>query len=89
MIEAQSVLSKLNDGLDVGLLPNDFLPPLLCSYPDYQKLFSTCEESKALAWGLSGSGSSAFALYRKFQMPMGILDSLSNLDFIEKLIVLE
>ncbi len=87
--EAESVLSKLRSGLNVGLLPNDFLTPLLRRYPEYGELFSACGDSGALAWGLSGSGSSAFALYPKSGMSLGFMNFFSGLDFTEKMIILE
>ena len=46
----------------VGLLPNDFLPLLCTNHPEYLRLFSLFDEGGATAWGLTGSGSGAFAL---------------------------
>ena len=54
-----------NAGRKVGLLPNDFLKVLLKDYPKYNELFAMFERAGADAWGVSGSGSSAFAVLNK------------------------
>jgi 4-diphosphocytidyl-2-C-methyl-D-erythritol kinase len=64
-VETERVLSGLAAGKRVGLLPNDFIPGLVKIHPEYVTLFGLLEESGALAWGLSGSGSALFALYAK------------------------
>ena len=51
-----------NAGRKVGLLPNDFLKVLIKDHPKYNELFRMFEKAGADAWGLSGSGSAAFAL---------------------------
>ena len=51
-----------NAGKKVGLLPNDFLKVLIKDYPKYNELFSIFEQAGADAWGLTGSGSAAFAV---------------------------
>lgn len=60
--EISIILKNLNKGNKVGLLPNDFLTPLLEQYPEYYKAQNIAENSGAVAWGLSGSGSAFFAL---------------------------
>ena len=60
--EADRVCCALDLGERVGLLPNDFLPPLMEARPQYEELFDLFDEMGALAWGLTGSGSAAFAL---------------------------
>ena len=51
-----------NVGKKVGLLPNDFLKVLLKKYQKYNELFSIFEQAGADAWGVTGSGSGAFAI---------------------------
>ncbi|MCR4818450.1 MAG: hypothetical protein K5841_05785 [Fretibacterium sp.] len=48
-----------------GLLPNDFLPPLVAAHPQYQELFTLFEEARAMGWGITGSGGAAFALFER------------------------
>ena len=62
--EAAKLLDRLCSGEFCGLLPNDFTPVLLDEYPQYQELFQSFERQRAVAWGISGSGSAAFALWR-------------------------
>jgi 4-diphosphocytidyl-2-C-methyl-D-erythritol kinase len=54
-----------NAGKKVGLLPNDFLKVLLKEHPKYNELFGMFERAGADAWGVSGSGSAAFAVLNK------------------------
>ena len=51
-----------NKGKKVGLLPNDFLKVLMKKHPKYNELFRLFENAGAMAWGVTGSGSAAFAL---------------------------
>ena len=52
-----------NAGKKVGLLPNDFLKVLLKKHPKYNELFDMFRQShSADAWGITGSGSAAFAV---------------------------
>ncbi len=62
--EACATLRALNGGIARGLLPNDFAPVLLRRRPEYAALFEDFKRCGALAWGISGSGSSAFALWK-------------------------
>ena len=62
--EALSIHGALGRGERVGLLPNDFAPPLLDRFPGYLELFGDWERSGALAWGITGSGGAAFCLFR-------------------------
>ncbi len=62
LAESAAVLKNLSAGVFCGLLPNDFTPVLLEEYPLYRELFSVFELEGAVAWGISGSGSAAFAL---------------------------
>lgn len=62
--ELLAIYSDLMQGeKKVGLLPNDFLPLLCTNHPEYLRLFSLFDEGGATAWGLTGSGSGAFALF--------------------------
>lgn len=61
--EAQSVLLRLMEGQQVGLLPNDFEPLLTRRHSEYHHFYKWCARQEALAWGISGSGSAAFALW--------------------------
>ena len=54
-----------NAGRKVGLLPNDFLKVLIKDHPKYNELFRMFERAGADAWGVSGSGSAAFAVMSK------------------------
>ncbi|MBQ7592844.1 MAG: 4-diphosphocytidyl-2C-methyl-D-erythritol kinase [Synergistaceae bacterium] len=61
-----------NAGKRVGLLPNDFLKVLIPKHPKYNELFSMFDKGGADAWGVSGSGSAAFAVLKesvKFKWP--------------------
>lgn len=53
-------------GRKVGLLPNDFLKVIIKHHPKYNELFRIFENAGAGAWGLSGSGSAAFAILKGF-----------------------
>ncbi|MCR5347402.1 MAG: 4-diphosphocytidyl-2C-methyl-D-erythritol kinase [Fretibacterium sp.] len=62
--EMEDVFRALSEGRTVGLLPNDFLPPLVEAHPQYRTLFGLFEQAKALGWGITGSGSAAFVLFK-------------------------
>ncbi len=61
--ETLELLNRLKRGDRVGLLPNDFLPALAEHSNAYEEIFRSVENTGALAWGLSGSGSAAFAIF--------------------------
>ncbi|MDR1915091.1 MAG: hypothetical protein LBQ58_00755 [Synergistaceae bacterium] len=64
-LEALSVLNCLRNGEKVGLLPNDFItcmPEHKLCYNTLYEMFYACG---SLAWGLCGSGSACFALFRR------------------------
>lgn len=61
--EAAGILRGLACGRVLGLLPNDFTPVLLGRRPEYAALFRDFERNGAIAWGVSGSGAAAFALW--------------------------
>lgn len=60
--ETVSVMEKLAAGERAGLLPNDFCAIFGDREDEYNSAYETAEECGALAWGLCGSGSAAFAL---------------------------
>lgn len=61
--ELDRVYQALGLGRRAGPLPNDFLPSLVEAHPQYRELFSLMENAGALAWGITGSGGAAFALF--------------------------
>ena len=63
--EACQVFDRLVRGEFCGLLPNDFSDLLLREHGEYRALFTDFYRTGAIAWGISGSGSSAFALWNK------------------------
>lgn len=63
--EARQVFDRLVRGEFCGLLPNDFSDLLLRERGEYRALFADFCRTGAIAWGISGSGSSAFALWNK------------------------
>ncbi len=87
--EALEVLRRLREHEKVGLLPNDFVRPLVERHHGYSDIFSACDSFGAIAWGVSGSGSSVFALYRPDKAPSGSVSVFSKISCIEKIIFLE
>jgi len=63
--ECDSILASLASGEKIGILPNDFTRVLVKAHEEYKQYFCRFEDSGALAWGISGSGSAAFALYAR------------------------
>ncbi len=63
--ESREILRKLGENLPCGLLPNDFCAVLLKEHPEYDELFEVFRARGAIAWGISGSGSAAFGLWKK------------------------
>jgi len=84
--EALSIVKDLSKGKRCGLLPNDFSPLLLNDYPEYGELFELLSNTEALAWGISGSGSGAFALYDKKRGFSSSFREFSGLNWIEQII---
>jgi 4-diphosphocytidyl-2-C-methyl-D-erythritol kinase len=62
--EGMSVLDSLRSHQAIGLLPNDFIP-VAGHDEEYKSLWSAAEEHGAVAYGLCGSGSGAFALFAR------------------------
>jgi 4-diphosphocytidyl-2-C-methyl-D-erythritol kinase len=69
--EAASVLERLKDGRRVGTLPNDFVT-VAGHESQYGMLSGLSSAYGALAWGLCGSGSAYFSLFRPGDSGFGI-----------------
>jgi 4-diphosphocytidyl-2-C-methyl-D-erythritol kinase len=63
--EALGLVEKLRIGERAGFLPNDFALLLREKFPGYDKLFDVFDEGGAFAWGITGSGGAAFALFHE------------------------
>jgi 4-diphosphocytidyl-2-C-methyl-D-erythritol kinase len=61
--EAVKLCREIRRKERIGLLPNDFTPLLMDKFPDYDKLFDVFKSGGASAWGITGSGGAAFALF--------------------------
>ena len=87
--EAEQILSDLSENKRVGLLPNDFFDVLLPLYPEYRDALSVSEKSDALAWGLSGSGSSFFILSENKNTIKECLDNLGSRNWVKQTLIME
>lgn len=89
--EALNIYGNLEKKEKVGLLPNDFMPVLKKESDFYDKFFNLCDTfESSLAWGLSGSGSSAFCLFTDRHEAIKAQEAVSlKLDEISKIFVLE
>ncbi len=91
--EMFSLLRKLRRGEICGLFPNDFLE-VLPFRDSYASFFSLASSQGALGWGVSGSGSSMFAIYprtkrgesEKFKT---FLQGMTAFSWIQKTLYLE
>jgi 4-diphosphocytidyl-2-C-methyl-D-erythritol kinase len=63
--EAMSVLASLRGGNKIGMLPNDFVLCVSEHKLCYNIIYEVFNENNSLAWGLCGSGSACFALFRR------------------------
>ncbi|HON33491.1 MAG: hypothetical protein WBJ42_03360 [Thermovirgaceae bacterium] len=86
--EALVILGSLEKRQTVGLLPNDFVPLLLASHPGYRLLFEAAENGGALAWGISGSGSSFFCLFNSENVDVPPLGLFEEAGFVRKILLL-
>lgn len=87
--ESERILTALAANERVGLLPNDFIPSLAQLHPEYDALFGILERSRALAWGLSGSGSALFALLPKRNHLKELGTKVANAPGIERILFWE
>jgi len=83
--EIKTLLSSLESGEKIGLLPNDFLTVLLEKHDEYRGIFALAEKTGALAWGLSGSGSAVFALFPAGESGKGRCEILAHTRGIERI----
>ncbi|QTX32950.1 4-diphosphocytidyl-2C-methyl-D-erythritol kinase [Aminithiophilus ramosus] len=88
-IEAETLVDDLRRGATVGLLPNDFTDLLAERHPEYGLFFAMAEKAGALAWGISGSGSGAFALAQGPTALLKLVASVSAEPWVTHLLVLE
>ncbi len=87
--EALNIFQKLRQGKTVGFLPNDFF----CTFQEkdsYKKFFHIAEVHGALGWGVSGSGSSLYALFpsrgRGEEIMHGFLKKIDSFSWISRLL---
>ncbi|MDR3231334.1 MAG: 4-diphosphocytidyl-2C-methyl-D-erythritol kinase [Synergistaceae bacterium] len=70
--EADLLYRRLRDGERAGFLPNDFAGALMDRFPGYSRLFALFEDAGSHAWGITGSGGAAFALFREAPCPLSV-----------------
>ncbi|GAB1427766.1 4-(cytidine 5'-diphospho)-2-C-methyl-D-erythritol kinase [Aminivibrio sp.] len=91
--EAEDEIHRIAEGFSTpssgGLLPNDFAPPLMELHPEYSLLFSLFKEEGAREWGISGSGSGAFALFGRDAPPWRGMKRIEALDWVRKILLVE
>ncbi|MDO4218816.1 MAG: hypothetical protein Q4C78_02375 [Synergistaceae bacterium] len=78
------IVSLLKANKHVGLLPNDFWHVARNHHNEYDLLAREAEETSALAYGLSGSGSCFFALYDSFGTACTAQSTFNKFNFIKK-----
>lgn len=91
--EAEDEICRIVEGFSsdssAGLLPNDFAPPLMELHPEYSRLFSIFREEGAREWGISGSGSGAFALFGSDVSPWHGMKRIEALNWVRKILLVE
>jgi len=86
--ELDKIHSLLASNKFIGLLPNDFTPMLIEKNMLYKIFFKIFSEVGVVAWGISGSGASMFALYPDDKSFLLLLEKIQPYDeFIDKIIV--
>jgi 4-diphosphocytidyl-2-C-methyl-D-erythritol kinase len=86
--ELERIYSLLSSGKSVGLLPNDFAPRLIEENILYNSIFDMFRDIGAIAWGITGSGASMFALYSDSKFASLLLEKTRNYnEFIYKVII--
>ncbi len=76
--EAIEIYSHMNNGLQGGMLPNDFASLLITQHSQYKELFEIFKKSGCIAWGITGSGSAAFAISKKLDVITSVPDFISE-----------
>ncbi|MDL2264521.1 hypothetical protein LJC31_07710 [Synergistaceae bacterium OttesenSCG-928-I11] len=93
--ESFAILDGLRRGDCIGLLPNDFIPCMGEHRVCYNALYEAIRDFGAIAWGLSGSGSSCFGLFRRAEANGAIpalaraLRDNSRFDWLTQTLILE
>jgi 4-diphosphocytidyl-2-C-methyl-D-erythritol kinase len=86
--ELASIYSLLASGKFVGLLPNDFAPRLIEENTLYNKIFDIFCDIGAVAWGITGSGASIFAMFPDSKSSSLLFDKMQAYnEFFDKIIV--
>lgn len=87
--EGRRIVLAIENGEEIGLLPNDFAPVIFRIRPEYSVFSRMAEKSGAFAWGIGGSGSAFFCLFRD-GVPAGAAGSLfGKVGQARKILVLE
>jgi 4-diphosphocytidyl-2-C-methyl-D-erythritol kinase len=86
--ELDEIYSLLASDKFVGLLPNDFAPRLIEENALYNDFFKVFSDTGAIAWGITGSGASMFALYSGSKFAAKLLDRIQSYnEYVDKLIL--
>lgn len=86
--ELEMIYSHLASNKFLGLLPNDFAPMLIEENAIYDEYFQIFKELGAIAWGITGSGSSVFVLFSDRSFCPSLLDRMQNYnEFVDKVIM--
>lgn len=88
-VELRSLIARLRAGDTLGLLPNDFTPVLQRLYPEYDRIFGVFQECGAFGWGITGSGSAAFALFTEKGSFASLMNRFSEMEWIRKILCVE
>lgn len=87
--EGCRVAEAIDDGEDIGALPNDFTRVIMSDFPEYSLFFRIAESSGAFAWGIGGSGSAFFCLFRG-PVPEGVAEGqFGSMGNVKKILLLE
>ena len=87
--EIRRIVKSFSGNSGAGLLPNDFASPLIEIHPEYSCIFSLFQEEGALEWGISGSGSGAFALFEGGISPWRAMKKLEAQNWVRKILLVE
>lgn len=87
--EALGLLERLNRKQRAGLMPNDFTPVLMNTFPQYEIFFNAANASGSLGYGITGSGSACFALFEDLTNVKELFASCRQWAWTNKILVLE